>query len=637
MPVNATLLKMLDLVQAELPVIARQVVESTGQALKSDPRLFALQEAWGRRRNRFALEFETELRPRLARLRQGELQQRAQTASFEGLSLVDEHQALRDVGIAHVVELAADASRTELFQLGNFFNALHGHAQSGRDNNALRPALFARALVNALAGADLQAEGHYALVRAAAPGLATALAPLYQRLASLLREEKLTPLVSTRVGQERPRRRDARDSQSGGQIADWHARSQAVHSEPVSLPVNPQQDLLGRLYERMLADPTLAAPVKAQLARLQVAVARLGRDDPSLLQRADHPTWRLINAVAAYASGFSDAQDRRLDTFLRFLEEQTQALIDAPHPSSEQFAYLLRLVDAFIARQAREHSQPSDAAVAALQREEQRGPWLKLMREQLGAQIGDAPLERAARELLLGPWAEIVVQAMVAEGHDAPAVLGLLQRVDELIDSLRPRHDRAERERLRHQLPPLVKRLEQALEAVSLSEARRKTLMLELMQLHGRVLSGQVKVEAPPPAPEQPDEAEVSRFVEERDSAYASVWAHAHVDRAALPTQPLPLQDTQPSQLNEAHGWLDQLVIGGWFHLCLDGAWDTAQLVWIGGDRRMFLFVSQDGSERHTLTLGALVQLYLNGLVMYLEQEGLVERAVATLMQDLEG
>lgn len=636
MSANPILLQLIDLVQAELPAIARHLVESTSQALKADPRHFALLDAWGRRRGRFALEFETELRPRLARMRQGELQLRATTTSFEGLSLVDEHQALRDVGIAHAVELVTEVSRTELFQLTNFFNALPGQAQAGRDSNALRPALFARALVNALAGADLNAEAHYALVRVAAPGLASALGPLYQRLAAALREAKLGSLVSTRPGQERPRRRDARDSMSGGQIADWHARSQAVHSEPVGLPVSPQQDLLTQLYERMLADPGLAAPVKAQLARLQVAVARLGRDDPSLLQRADHPTWRLINAVAAYASGFSDPQDRRLDTFLRFLEEQTQALVDTPHPSSEQFAYLLRLVDAFIARQARENNQPSDAAMAALQREEQRVPWLKLVREQLATQIGKAPLERAARDLLLGPWAEIVVQAMISEGQEAPAVQRLLQLVDELIDSLRPRRDRAERERLRHQLPSLVKQLEQALEAISLSEARRKTLMLELMQLHGRVLSGQVKAAAPPPPPEEPDEAEVSRFVEERDSAYASVWAHAHVDRAALPTQPLPLQDTQPSQLNEAHGWLDQLVIGGWFHLCLDGVWDTAQLVWIGGERRLFLFVSQDGSQRHTLTLGALVQLYLNGLVMYLEQEGLVERAVATLMQDLD-
>jgi hypothetical protein len=639
MSTNTTLLQLIDLVQAELPTVARQVLESTSQALKANPRHFGLSDAWSRRRARFAMEFETELRPALARLRQGDAAERSRTASFEGLSLVDEHQALRDVAIAHVVELCNEASRTELFQLGNFFVALRGGVVAGRDSNALRPALFARALVNALAGADLSAEAHYALVRVAAPGLAAALQPLYQRLAAALREANLTQLVSTRPGQERPRRRDARDSQSGV-LADWHARSQAVQTQPAALiPATPEPSPLAQLYQRILDDPQLGATVKAQLARLRQAVTRLSADDPSLLQREDHPTWRLINAVAAYASGFRDLQDKRLVEFLSFLQEQTQALVDAPHPSAEQFAYLLRLVDAFIARQARERSQPNPAELAALQREQQRGPWLLLLREQLQAQIGPARLEQAARRFLLGPWAEAIVQAMVTEGHEGPGVQALLQLVDELVDSLWLRGPSSDRNKLREALPALVKRIEAALQAVALSEARRNSLLQDLMQLHGRVLSGQAQAEtqAEAASSKQPDEAEVSRFVEERDSAFSSIWAHAQVDRAALPTQPLPLQDTQPSQLDEAHVWLDQLAIGGWFHLFVDGNWETVQLVWIGGDRRMFLFVAQDGEHRHTLTEGALTYLYLNGLAMYLEQEGLVERAANTLMQDLGG
>ncbi|MFN4115793.1 MAG: DUF1631 family protein, partial [Inhella sp.] len=517
-----------------------------------------------------------------------------------------------------------------------FFTALRGGVVAGRDSNALRPALFARALVNALAGADLNAEAHYALVRVAAPGLVDALKPLYLRLAAALREANLTQLVSTRPGQERPRRRDVRDSQSGV-LADWHARTQTQPSPLI--PTAPEPSPLAQLYQRILDDPQLGAPVKAQLARLRQAVSRLSVDDPSLLQREDHPTWRLINAVAAYASGFADMKDARLVEFLRFLEDQTQALVDAPHPSADQFAYLLRLVDAFIARQARERSQPNPTELAALQREQQRGPWLQLLRDQLQAQIGPARVEPAARRFLMGPWAEAIVQAMVTEGHEGPGVQALLQLVDELVDSLWLRGPSSDRNKLRDALPSLVQRIEAALQPVALSEARRSSLLQELMQLHGRVISGQAQAEAQADAArsKHPDEAEVSRLVEERDSVFSSVWAHAQVDRAALPTQPLPLQDTPPSQFDEAQAWLDQLAIGGWFHLFVDGGWETAQLVWIGGDRRMFLFVAQDGEHRHTLTEGALIYLYLNGLAMYLEQEGLVERAATTLMQDLGG
>ena len=60
MSTNTTLLQLIDLVQAELPTIARQVLESTGQALKANPRHFGLLEPWARRRSRFAMEFETD-------------------------------------------------------------------------------------------------------------------------------------------------------------------------------------------------------------------------------------------------------------------------------------------------------------------------------------------------------------------------------------------------------------------------------------------------------------------------------------------------------------------------------------------------------------------------------------------------
>lgn len=642
MAVNPTLTAMVDLLLAELPVLGRELLESIQHTLQQDPRAFALQEAWSRRRSRFMLEFESDLRPQLVRLRAGEIQSRPRGAAggLGSLSLVDEGQALRDVGIAHAVELCQEASRTELFQLSNFFTALNRGPVHGRDLNALRPALFARALSDALAGSDLSADGHYALMRAAAPALAAALARRYQQLVGLMHEAELAPMVSTRLGQERRRSPLVRDSQSGA-LADLQARSLAVRSRPQRLVAAPTENLLDQLYERILGDPALAAPVKAQLARLQVAVSRLALDDATLLQDQGHPAWRLINAIAAYAGGFANAQDERLQEFLRFLEDQTAALVQSPQPSSAQFEYLLRLVDAFIARQARERSAPSAQELASLERKGQRDPWLKLLRDQLDELARRAGLGPHARRFLHRRWSVLIVDAMVREGQDGPLVQRLLHWVDPLIDSLRERSDAAQRADLRKQLPPLVSGIDSLLVPLGLDEPQRLSLLDELMKLHGRVLAQPSQAEGAEgagPVAEGPDEQAVSRFLEERESGYASVWAHAQVDRSALPTQPLPLADSaEAQQQTEARLWLDGLSVGGWFHLFLDGGWCTAQLTWIGSERQLFLFVGQDAGQRHSLTPGALVQLYLNGLAMYLEQEGLVERAIGALLQDLDG
>jgi hypothetical protein len=642
--VHPTLLALLDLVQQQVPTIGRHVLEATTHALQTDARHYRLQDAWARRRKRFLLEFESELGPKLARMRQGELVPKPRPAmAFEGLGLVDEHQALQDVAVNHVVELVTEASRAELFQLSNFFTALDQGRSRGRNTNALRPALFARALVVALTGSDLSPEGHFALVRLAAPGLVEALYPLYRQLALQLREADLAPMVLTRPGAPSPRRPPSPDSVRGGLVtplAELQDRALGTPGlAPALQPLADREGLLERLYERMLADPALAPPVKAQLARLQVAVASLSRIDPSLLRRNDHPTWRLINAVAAYASGLSETEDVRLPEFLQFLTQQTQRLVDAAQPSTEQFERVQRELDAFIARQARERSQPSAAALAMLDREKQRPVWLQALREQLEHQLDtNGTVGRATRRFLLGPWAETVAQAMVQAGPDSATAQRLMDLVEDILQSLRPRMHRAEREQLRQSLPLLVAQLEAALAPVELHEARRKALIGELMQLQGRALSGRGAPGDAARAPEPPNEAAISRFVEERDSEFASVWASAEVDRGELPTQPLPLPEEPPElQFAQAQRWLDQLRVGGWFHLCLADSWLTAQLVWISADHQYFVFIAQDTVEqRHTLTAGALLRLYLNGLAMYLEEEGLMERALSTLMQDLD-
>ena len=76
--------------------------------------------------------------------------------------------------------------------------------------------------------------------------------------------------------------------------------------------------------------------------------------------------------------------------------------------------------------------------------------------------------------------------------------------------------------------------------------------------------------------------------------------------------------------------------IGGWYHFFHQSEWITAQIAWISDSRQMFLFVGQVADERHSVTRGALEQLVANGLITELEDEPLLQRAIGTLMLDLD-
>ncbi|MGK3853754.1 hypothetical protein, partial [Enterococcus faecium] len=65
--------------------------------------------------------------------------------------------------------------------------------------------------------------------------------------------------------------------------------------------------------------------------------------------------------------------------------------------------------------------------------------------------------------------------------------------------------------------------------------------------------------------------------------------------------------------------------------------WHTAQIAWISEGRQYVLFVGRDPDERLSLTRKALEALLANGLITALEDGSVVQRAVDTLMSDLDG
>lgn len=645
------------------PLLARQVLDGTQHVLDSQPRHHLIREAWMRQRLRFESNFEQALLGmlRIAVTGHDPLQRQAPT-DFESLSLVDEQQALQDVALADVISTVEQSSRPELHQIGNFFAALRGTARARKSDNLLRPDIYANALHRALAEVALDPEGRYALMRIAAQPLAAELQRFYAGLCAQLREAELSRLVSSHAATpselDTRRRTVALPGEEAAPIAQPQAatldglarRIDARNSRPGGLdagavPLLPDHDLLSRLYREILADPRLLPPVKALLARLQVAVVRLAMLDLSLLRRQDHPAWQLLNRVSSHGAAFDNAEDPQLKSFIHFMEAQADAL--ASQPSAEHFVQVLATANEYIGAQARQRGGPSAKALAALEREKMRGEWLNLVREQVRHQLAEAMQSSFLSPLLIsfmqGPWAEIIVQAMVLQGRDSTEAQDRVSFVDDLLDSLQPRSSEAERAALRAALPGLVARLQAGCDTIKLAEGRAQRLLDELMLQHGKVLRGH----SLPPRPSaltagtrelSPDE-QLQQLLSERASQMPSRWAHTEVDRGELPTVPVALyaQPDTPQARQAFAKWLSELRLGHWYHMFVQSRWLTAQLAWVGESGQYYLFIGQDADDRPSLTRGALSQLLANGLITELDEDGgVVQRAVDQLMLDLD-
>ncbi|RZI59527.1 MAG: DUF1631 family protein [Rubrivivax sp.] len=671
---------LLDDMLAHVPTLAHAVYNGLQDELKSRLEYHQLLAGWSKRRASFAADFEGSLSLLLKIARDGgDPLQRDRTAPRGGgdfaLSLVDEGQALKDVAISHVITAIEDQSRAELHQLSNFFAALRGIARPLKNDNPLRAALFAQALARAIEGVDLDADGRYALMRMAAHPLAVRLQPIYTLLCQSLRQAQLTGMLTShgsaikesdlRLRQfktltDTPTQNATLDQVAmkldlmNTRAAELGSVRAATPSTPGALAAAPARlgpgigapgsDLLSRLYDQILADGSLQPPLKVLMGRLQVAIVRLSKADPTLLRRQDHPTWQLLNRLAAHGAGFQRSDDAELKAFLQFLERVIQPLLDAAHPSALQFQQALTEVESHIRAQAEARGQRSAVALERLDREQRRQEWQRMLRDQLQHQLDDAQAGKLMRRFLLGPWVEVIAQAMVQHGRDAAEPQVYIELVDALLHSVSPQPDEAARLRLRGQLPDLIRALERGMDAIALPPMQRQAFLDELMRQHGRVLRGLPAVQENAPAapaprrPAQTPEELLQVLLDERESQLPSRWAHERVDRGQLPTVPVALYSEEHSPHAHAalQDWIAGVHIGGWYHFFHRSEWITAQVAWISDSRQMFLFIGQVAEDRHSVTRGALEQLVANGLITQLEDQPLLQRAIGTLMLDLD-
>lgn len=660
-----TLNDILEDAHAQLPGLSRALFNSIQDELKAKPQHFLLQDPWRRLQHSFMADFESSLRTLLDPRNISEAPLQAPSlASLNSLSLVDERQALQDVAIAHVINTVEQQCLPELHQLGNFFAALRGTARARKNDNPLRPGLFAQALLAAFSSFDFDPERRYGLMQAAATPLAEGLHRVYAQLCAKLRAAEVGDLLISHASKIQDKDADLRfiEARRITEPATLDGLARRVHqrntqaagldgggaAEPVFIKVG-GRDLLSRLYEQILADPRLLPPLKALLARLQVAVVRLSRTDTSLLHRQDHPTWRLLNRVAAHGMAFERPDDEALQSFLQFMDGELPLLIDSPTISAALFQTVLDRVDAHISTQVQQRSKGSVQALASLEREQSRSEWLQLLNEQIRAQIVGAPLGPRLLLFLQTQWPKVITQAMVTHGPDAEPVTAWIEWVDRLLDSLRELPAEADRIALRQKLPALIDGFRQGCESIGLAQSASDPVLQELMQLHGRILRGLPALppgyKLPPQAAPQGDghqaptpEAQLTRLLEERESRQPDHWTNTKVDRGQLPTVPVQLYDQPASALAKAAvaAWMEGLQVGNWYHLFSQGDWLTAQVAWVSESQQFYLLVGQDPEERRSLTRGAIEKLLANGLITILDESSLVQRAVDTLMQDLD-
>lgn len=642
------LLRHLDFLRAELPRFASALLDGWVEALRgvaagggdAAPLARPLAQLLERERARF----DTALRQALddglsaaATRRDAAPARRAPRLpdSLDGLSLVDEDQAERDIEISRVVQAVDLKAEWEWRELLGLLNGLQQGGDAGlrldAQDHPLSPAAVARALAQGVSSLGASTAQRALLMRLAIPLCADQLQAIYQRVAQWLRAQGAQQAAYRIRGQGSPGRR------APAGLPEAAAALRLADGGPAAPDdTEAAQRLLTRLFDQIGRDPRLDRGVQQSILRLEMAVLRLAQADPSLLLDETHPTWALINQLAAHATELPASATQRATDFQAFVEPLVEQL--AAQPARDRFEAALAEVQQYVDRDAEQQLAGLSAQCADLAEREREREWLPLLQQQVLDQLRGrgVVIDETLRQFLTGPWVEVMARTLVREGADSAAAQPVLNTVDDLLASLqRPRHE-AERQRVLGTLPDLVQRLEQGMALIELPAPHRERVLDALMQGHRRSLfsPGTAAPPAPPPAVATPPAIEwddEAFEAQQTDALSRPAWQPStDTHLGGLATVPMALDQQLASESLER--WLASLQGGQRVKIFLQGQWTTARLLWRSDNGQFFMFSSPLGSGSHSLTRRALERLRGEGLVTELQDDSLLHRAVEGLI-----
>lgn len=421
-------------------------------------------------------------------------------------------------------------------------------------------------------------------------------------------------------------------------------------------------DVVSLLFDHILADPRLLPAVKAQLARLQIPVLRLGLRDATLFSSRNHPTRRLLNRVAEYSAGFSSADEPQAQRFLPVLGRMVEAIVNTEDDDVGVYQQQLDELQRHIAEGAAVQEQQQSDAVGALRRAEFRSLLHGALYHHLQGVFARLHTNVQLRDFMLEHWSTVLAESVLRNGEDADVTQTYKQAASDLIWSVQSKTNEDDRKTLVKLLPDLVRRLNEGLDLIGLPPERRQEFFNWLMQAHAQAVRGQgpeqhalsrddalllhrewARLLHPPAKRQDETPAGLPEAVVRQDEKSASGLIEAtdvptEAAAAAGAASPVaPGESSAPAMVSPAEvaKLVASLDIGTWVQLQIQGRSARAQLTWRSPQGLFYMFSSKVGGRAHSMTRRALQRMAAQGLVLPLEAEGLMDRAMQGVANQL--
>ncbi|MFN9195772.1 MAG: DUF1631 family protein [Pseudomonadota bacterium] len=451
-------------------------------------------------------------------------------------------------------------------------------------------------------------------------------------------------------------------------------------------------DVIGTLFDQILADPKLPPQMAGLIARLQMPVLHAALGDPAFFASRRHPVRRFVNRIASLGAAYDDFGSPAARQFLAKVRARVQEVVEGDFDQIQAYERKLRVLEEFAAEQARaEVADPSgnpaaDPASLLAQKEDQLRLHA-LYARQLAGDLKSVAAPEFVREFISQVWSQVLLRAAEVGGADGELVGRLRRTGRTLYLSVLPKPTPEHRKAFLAELPGLMQDLTEGMNLIAVPEDARRAFFGRLLPAHAEALKAaaarQLDVnlaarqvegaldkalpsradlmpgvglaaaaaeEVPPPrfTPEEaervgllqeeaidwkaPVEIDLDRLHEEAELAQAAAARNEAAAAGSAAVLPFPAVEPAPA----GRDLVAEAQVGFSYRMHLAGEWHKVRLAHVSAARTFFVFTYGDRNRRTvSLTQRMLGRLSDSGRFRAFESADLLERATARARSQL--
>ena len=409
-------------------------------------------------------------------------------------------------------------------------------------------------------------------------------------------------------------------------------------------------DMVAMVFDFILEDKNLPAPVKALIARLQIPLVKVAILEKSFFAKKTHPARLLLNSLSQAGIGLDIADGGSDNPIFRKIEDVVSRVLDQFDQDTQLFSVLLDDFTGYVERESQRSGMVEERTRQTTQSKEQVQLSKRVVAYEIALRLRSRSLPLAIKSFLLNAWKDVLVLAYLRRDKDQVAWTHALQVMEKLIWSVTPPANASARQELVQAIPPLLKSIREGLENISFDPLQTSSLLGELENAHMHCLRGGQPISKPELLTDVSaltkevaiKDAELAEAISEIKSNLPDIEEIRIEDVGVEFGEKLVLGSLNPSQQASGDQYLTMargLGIGEWVEFYDDAEKALrAKLSWKSQVTSAYVFVNRKGVKVVQMNAGELAIRLRAGTARIVEGGNvpLMDRALSALMSSLK-